>query len=278
MAEYLNEKGNDVITLNVPKCKNSMEGTELLDEALSGKRILILPVPVTRDGIHISGCEECQDFDEGISDLFSLKYIAQNISCFTTVCGGVIPDKLIKTCEDNNIACYDFMKDDFVAVKNAVATAEGAISEVFMMSDINICESKSLVTGYGKCGKAIAERLAALKSDVTVTARSIEACIKAEMDGFNTILMGKLDESEKLKEFNFCFNTVPALILTEEILKLFSDDIIIMDIASKPGGTDFKYCDENNIKYKHSLGIPGRLSPKTSGIILGEAVEGYFKE
>ena len=38
-----------------------------------------------------------------------------------------------------------------------------------------------------------------------------------------------------------------------------------------PGGVDFEYCKEHEIPYRHSLGIPGKLSPKSSGIILADA-------
>jgi dipicolinate synthase subunit A len=79
------------------------------------------------------------------------------------------------------------------------------------------------------------------------------------------------DEFNGLGDFNYCFNTVPAMVLTEELLKEFSSDIVIIDIASRPGGTDFSCCDRLGITHRHSLGIPGRYSPDTSGKILAEA-------
>ena len=258
IAEYLKKKGEEVYTLNVPGTTDNVDKAMLADESFYNDVLLVLPVPVAN-----------------FLSTENVKNIAENIKRFSGVCGGVIPEKITIACMENNIPCYDYMKDDGVAVKNAVATAEGAIAETFMMSEINICDSKSLVTGYGRCGMVLAKKLAALGSTVTVTARSVEACIKAEMDGFDTILMKKLETESALDKFDFCFNTVPALILTEEILCRFSREIIIMDIASKPGGTDFEYCKANNIKYKHSLGIPGKYSPKTSGYILAEAIKKF---
>ena len=75
-----------------------------------------------------------------------------------------------------------------------------------------------------------------------------------------------------LSEVDFCFNTVPARVVCEDILSLLSRHAVVIDIASMPGGVDFDYCKEHDIPYKHSLGIPGKLSPKTSGMILADAV------
>ena len=56
-----------------------------------------------------------------------------------------------------------------------------------------------------------------------------------------------------------------------EIDKL-SNEAVIIDIASVPGGTDVVYCKEKGITAVHSLGLPGKYSPKTSGEILGNAI------
>ena len=44
-----------------------------------------------------------------------------------------------------------------------------------------------------------------------------------------------------------------------------------------PGGTDFVYCKSKGIKAVHSLGLPGKYSPKTSGEILGNAILDIIK-
>jgi len=60
-------------------------------------------------------------------------------------------------------------------------------------------------------------------------------------------------------------------VICEDILSQFHQGAVVVDIASMPGGVDFDYCKEHDIPYRHSLGIPGRLSPRTSGIILADA-------
>lgn len=266
LASYLKEQGAFVITYKVPDCVNEYSSWSEFSEALRNdddakERVLLLPVPVTKDGVHINGCTDLKTED-----------IAAELEIFNFVCGGVLPPAVTDVCAAAGIPYYDYMKDDCVALKNAVATAEGAITESFMMSDINIENSKCLVTGYGRCGRVLAQKLLRMGAEVTVTARSVEACIKAAMGDCHTILLDQLGTDKELHQFDFCFNTIPAPVLTRDILSKFRQDIIVLDIASKPGGTDFSYLDERGIRYKHSLGIPGRYSPKTSGEILGEAV------
>lgn len=228
------------------------------------KPVLVLPIPVTKDNINIF----CNQKTLAVEELLSY------INCFSLVCGGVIPKDIQTVCTVSELPVYDFMEDDTVACKNAVATAEGAILEAFSLSSINIEKSKSLVTGFGRCARVLAEKLQVLQSEVTVLARSISACEEAEKLGYHSILLDRVASAdpEIFLNFDFCYNTVPALILNQQILSKFSPDVVVIDIASKPGGTDFAYCEKNSIVYKHSLGIPGRYSPKTSGEILAEAV------
>lgn len=267
---YLKEQGYPVFTWKVPELADTGEklqdiiGNLKTDDTLK-ETGLLLPVPVTKDGIHINGCSG-----------LTAEALAFMVGDFGLVCGGVISQELTKACAESGIPCHDYMKDDCVALKNAVATAEGAITESFMMSDINIENSKCLVTGYGRCGRVLAQKLLRMGAEVTVTARSVEACIKAAMGDCHTILLNQLASCEKPDTFDFCYNTIPAPVLDRAVLSKLRPDVVILDIASKPGGTDFAYLDEQGICYKHSLGIPGRYSPKTSGEILGEAVLSYL--
>ena len=60
------------------------------------------------------------------------------------------------------------MKDESIAVFNAVATAEGAILEAMLHKQTNIHHSRTLVLGYGRCGKVLSEKLKGLSAHVTV--------------------------------------------------------------------------------------------------------------
>ena len=70
-------------------------------------------------------------------------------------------------------------------------------------------------------------------------------------------------------------NTVPAPVVTRVIIKELPRDAYILDIASKPGGTDFACAKEFGIRADLVLGIPGKYAPKRKCIYSG-TVHGTF--
>ena len=47
---------------------------------------------------------------------------------------------------------------------------------------------------------------------------------------------------------------------------------LIIDLASKPGGTDFRYAEKRGIKALLAPGLPGIVAPKTAGQILANVL------
>ncbi len=70
-----------------------------------------------------------------------------------------------------------------LAVANAVPTAEGAIQIALEELPITLHGARALVIGYGRLGKALAQRLDGLGARVTVAARSWEALAWAQSRG-----------------------------------------------------------------------------------------------
>ncbi|MBO5459401.1 MAG: NAD-binding protein [Lachnospira sp.] len=173
-----------------------------------------------------------------------------------------------------NAKLIEYMGRKQAAVQNAAATAEGAIAEAIINSDVNICGSKSLVLGYGICGRQIADRLAALHSSVSVIESDKILCAEAEARGFTVVDSGISAHLQKMgKRYRFIINTIPEMVLDKRVLNMLRADITIIDIASKPGGVDYEYCKSHNIRAVHALGLPGKYSPETSAEILLNVIE-----
>ncbi|HPU63540.1 MAG TPA: NAD(P)-dependent oxidoreductase, partial [Mobilitalea sp.] len=186
------------------------------------------------------------------------------------------PKEIRVICEEKGVFCYDLMDSDKVAIMNAIATAEGTIMEAIRSSNINLHKSNCLVLGYGRCGKVLAAKLKGLDANVTVAARNEDDLAYAYASGFSAVHIK--DIKSLLPSFHFIFNTIPALILDQECLKNVSKDVVIIDIASAPGGVDFEYALNHGINAKLCLGIPGKVSPKTSADILVNEIETLLKE
>ncbi|MGN1126813.1 MAG: dipicolinate synthase subunit DpsA [Ruminococcus sp.] len=174
---------------------------------------------------------------------------------------------------ENKVSSYSD-REEF-AVKNAVPTAEGAVEEALRHSDITINGSKVLVCGYGRIGKVLSEMLRGMGADVTVSARKQSDLAWIKLNGFAGIKTGDFSE---INTYNFIFNTIPSLILDEDVIKDLSKDTLIIDLASYPGGVDFDSAEKYGIKALHALSLPGKIAPKSAGEIIESTILNILKE
>ena len=186
------------------------------------------------------------------------------------VYGSVFPKEFARQCEREGIILVDYMKDDTVAIQNAVATAEGAIAEAIIASKINLHRSRCLLVGFGKCAEILADKLNGLKCDVCVMARSNTALARASAYGYR---VNTFEEAKECTDgVDFVFNTVPAPVIGRKILSCLPKHSIVIDIASAPGGVDLAVFSELGIQADRFPGLPARYAPKTSGDILAKAI------
>lgn len=175
-----------------------------------------------------------------------------------------------ETAEQPGIRFVDYMKEDGVAEKNAVAAAEGVLANAITLTKRNLCGSKSLVAGYGRCGSAVAEKLCALKSQVDVLEKDAAKSQEAMKKEYGIVGM------EDLSSYDLIVNTIPAFLFDADALKSCREDVVILDIASSPGGVDFTYCKERGIRAELLPGLPAKYAPETSARILAEVIGKYL--
>ncbi|MBQ7985747.1 MAG: dipicolinate synthase subunit DpsA [Clostridia bacterium] len=235
---------------------------------LKSADIAVFPMPMSFDNVYINAP-------------FSKKQIAMHSvlealpdGCF--VLGGRISKETEDALTKRGLKFADYYKREELIVKNAIPTAEGALEIAFSELPITIFGSKSLVIGYGRVGKVMAKKLRALESDVTVSARKYADFAWIEEGGMNAIHTEDLPVFAG--NFDLIINTVPAMILTEEVLKRVRDDALIIDLASKPGGVDFGSAKRLSRNVIWALSLPGKTSPVTSGEIIKEAITNILEE
>lgn len=267
MANEFIEKGYSVQVYGLKSSLFSSEIKEVdsLQDALLKNETVICPVPFTKNQNDILSL----DLNIPISALL------QNLHENTTLFGGNIPKFVKSCCEIKNIKSVDLMELNEVAMLNAIATAEGTISEAITKSNINLHKSNCLILGYGRCGKVLAKKLKALDAYVYIAARSKDALMEAEAFGCECINISDIDSV--LSQFDFIINTIPSLVLSKEKLLEVSKSVVIIDLASAPGGVDFKAAESMEIKASLCSGLPGKYAPKTSGSILFKVIENIIK-
>lgn len=144
--------------------------------------------------------------------------------------------------------------------ENGGITAENAIC--IAMSQGLIRGTHILVIGNGAIGKPLAAKLRALGGRVWVAARKPQDLRQAEGAGHCPVPMESLEAC--LPQVELIFNTVPALVLTRQRLALLSKEARVIDLASKPGGTDFAAAEELGVRAMPALGLPGKMTPKAA--------------
>ena len=205
-----------------------------------------------------------------------LQYCMKNLKRGQRVYGGMFPEEFVQINKTKGVIIFDYTKDNAIAIKNAVATAEGAIAEAIINSKVNLHGSQCLVIGFGRCGEILADKLKGLKCDVTVLIRNRDKMAKAVAYGYHVKACDDIKEHQLLKEkekcYDYIFNTAPALVVDRRFLEEQKNTITIIDIASAPGGVDYDACKELGIMAKNCLSLPGKYAPMTSAYILAETV------
>lgn len=178
----------------------------------------------------------------------------------TVLCGGVQKGGF------SNVISYT--DSDYFKIRNALPTAEGAIAIAMQNTDFTIAGSKCAVVGYGNIGKCLTDRLIALGANVSVYARREQSRAESENRGASAHETGELYGLDA----DIVFNTVPAPVLSAFELASFKTHPLIIDLASKPGGTDFEAAKSLGLDCIHALSLPGKFAPKTAGEILKDTV------
>ncbi|MET1247845.1 dipicolinic acid synthetase subunit A [Sporolactobacillus sp. STCC-11] len=162
-----------------------------------------------------------------------------------------------------------FARDD-VAIYNSIPTVEGTLMMVIQNTDITIHHANVIVLGLGRTGMSITRAFHALGAHVKVGSRNPEQIARAVEMGVNAFYLKDLETEVEGNEI--CINTIPAMVLTSKVLSKMPASSFIIDIASLPGGTDFRYAKKRGIKAMITPGLPGMVAPKTAGRIIANVL------
>lgn len=223
--------------------------------------VIIAPIPFSRDGIKING--------ENINVDIFLSQIKGKI-----LLSGAFLEEIKEKMHD--IKYFDLMKEENVAILNAIPTAEGAIFEAIKNTDTTICGSNCLVMGYGRIGKILSKMLKGIGANVYCEARKEKDLAFIQAMGYNKVNINNLDDV--LPNMDYIFNTIPVVLLNESKLKLLKEDALIIDLASNPGGVDFEKASKLGVNVVWSLSLPSKIAPKTAACYLKDAIDKIIKE
>ncbi|QDP40227.1 dipicolinic acid synthetase subunit A [Radiobacillus deserti] len=230
---------------------------------------VILPIPGTDD----QGFIETTFSDQKIQ--ITLDWL-QQLPDHCVIFSGIANDYLRENAQQAGIRLIPLMGRNDVAIYNSIPTVEGTIMMAIQHTDFTIHGSNVIVLGLGRVGMSVASKFSALGAKVFVGSRNKEDIARSIEMGLTGFHMNEL--SSYTPNCDILINTVPAKVVTDDVIKPMMAHALIIDLASKPGGTDFEYADKRGIKAIHALGLPGIVAAKTAGEILGTVVEQVLKE
>ena len=271
-AEWLQNEGCSVCAWGLCDRSEQIELCHSAEEAVACADVLLLPLPLSRDRLQVSGT------DLALGTLIPMLRTGVSVFC------GMPYDGFASLAQGRGAEVYDYSQDEVFLLRNALPTAEGAVA--IAMNDMRrtLFDSQALVVGYGRIAKLLSDLLVRMGVDVTVAARKETDLALAELHGCHSLPLryekssGTYSLQAIPEQYHVIFNTVPAPVIGESVLRQMSRSTVLIDLASAPGGIDYDAANMLGLKTVVALSLPGKVAPMTAGAIIGECVLRRLRE
>lgn len=272
LAGMLADDGNKVYSFGQERSDEVLDDGRIekcssLKQALEKSQVIIAPVPFSgnSENINTPFSDEKIMIDELLKNNKGKIFIS-----------GSIKDDIKKKLDENYMQVVDIMKRDDLAILNTIATAEGTIEVAIKNTDKILQGSRVLVLGFGRVGKIVANKFSKLSAIVTCAARKVSDLAWIKAYGYNSLNIN--DMLYDLNEFDIIINTVPQTIIKERELKHMDSEVLLIDLASTPGGIDGKMATSMGLKFIWALALPGRIAPSSSAKFIKDTVYNILEE
>ena len=153
-------------------------------------------------------------------------------------------------------------------IANAALTAEAAAA--LLDQERPLKDAKVLILGWGRVGALTAEALRSAGAAVAAADRSEDKRAWAAARGFRAVDTKAL--GSVLRSADAVVNTIPAPLLTGKLIEQTKPEVLLLELASAPGGIDEKAAREQGRRYLSAPGLPGKYAPDRAARILRDAV------
>ncbi len=250
LAEMLANDNNKVYSYGLEKSEDIQENTRIdkmsnLTDAINKVDIIIAPTPFSSNGESVNSPFASEEIK--INQLLRLN---KNKILFA----GGINNNMKEELDKKYLKVIDIMKREELVILNTIATAEGTIKVAIENTDKILQGANVLILGFGRVAKIVANKFSLLSTNVTCAARKISDLAWINAYGYNSININ--DMLFDLKDFDIIINTVPQILIREKELKHMNPDVVLIDLASSPGGVDSRIAEQMGLKYIWALALP----------------------
>lgn len=265
LAKMMAEDGFEVVTYALEKAEelNGLAKGNTLEETIQKSEYIVTSIPLSKDGKIVN---------TPYSDVkLTIQELHHHLRGKKLISGKL--DESFQN--DTNLECYDILEREEYAILNAIATAEGAIQIAMEEYPKTLSGSNILVMGFGRIGKILAKMLQGIGANVYCEARKEPDLAYIKAYGYTPIHLKSLDEH--LPKFDIIINNIPVLVLDENCLNRVKKDVLILDLASNPGGVDFEYAKQANLKTIWALALPGKVAPVSAAEYIKDTIYNILK-
>ena len=219
--------------------------------------ILLLPTPVTQDGILLNTPEPDPP---RLTDLLP--------SAPARIFGGGFSADFVGEARRVGREVTDLLALPSFVRENAALTADATLGIGTQACGYAYRALPVAVIGYGRIASALTRRLLALGARVRVFARREDSRLTAHLDGAEAFDLPCL--TCRLEDIRLLFNTVPAPLLTPAMLRSLRDCAIV-ELASGRENVPPPEGRGVTLTFAHSL--PGKVVPKSAGQIIARTLD-----
>lgn len=231
-----------------------LRGAARLAEALGAAHLVLLPVPSSRDGIHVTNT------DIPLADTLC------NAEGGSVVVGYGLPDGYKNAAQERSAAVLDLSLDEEFLLLNSRITAKGALGYILTTSRKTPEDMAIGIVGYGRIGSSLAEQLLYLGAKLRIYTSKPLTRIKLGEQGIESADSGgKLD----LAGLDMLINTAP-MNMRKAIGDKIPDGLRVLELAS---GNNF--AEGTSIEALPAL--PERMYPESAALAYVNAIKRFIE-
>ena len=251
LAKTLADDKNEVYVFGMEKAKDIINDDRIkkcnsMNETIEKSNTIITSIPFLKDEKEIYAI--FSDDTIRLDDLIKNKHKNK-----TLIAGGISKDAKEQLKESFG-KVIDIMNEEELVVLNTIATAEGAVDVAIQNTDITIHGSKVLILGFGRVAKEVANKFHGLSAKVTCAARKKSDLAWAKALGYEATNIYSLRED--LKQYDIIINTIPQMIIDKEEMQYMNKNVLLIDLASSPGGINTNDAQKLKLKFVWALALP----------------------
>lgn len=248
--------------------KNAKKKNSSLAQMITDCDVIIGGIPLVSSGGYVN-----MPFSEETLPLDTLIDMLPENALFIA---GKIEEDVRKKLDEKGVSYIDLLDREDMAVLNAIPAAEGAVELIIRSTPRTIHNSRILILGYGRIGKVLSRILSGFGAEIWVAARTYSDLSWIEAFGYKPVHLNDLERY--ITDMNVIVNTIPYQYITADILNKVRPDCYLIDLASYPGGIDFKHAEKLGLKTDWALSLPGKVAPLTAAEIIKKTVENVLTE